>query len=1172
MGRWLEMKGIKGLFIVAGLLLWVSSGYSFNMVREFYEPYTGYFPNAIAVHGDYVYISYFLQGKVWVIDISDFTRPRKVNRLDSYYYFMAFHDNLGFTYGNPSDTGLIVLDMSDPVNPTPIGATSPFPINSNDRIEVMYPYTVSTSLAESLVVIDVSNPSNPAIISSLNISRDYQDFRITALTHIGNYIFLSASVETTSYARASMLFVVDLTDPTAPQVVYDTIMAPGYYANSMVPYQTPNGSYLYYTGQFGILVYELGDPTTPTLIDSVSTDHSLVGFVAYDTMGVAFDPDDMKLLYYHFSEPSMPVLFDSVDVDWRLELLAIKSYKTLATTRQAGSYSAAGLIVFDHDLVIGACALPYDTYFAGWLTLDYPYAYIISGTGLDILNISGPGMPEDIRTVYIDGLDYGSVVKYGNYLYAIGDHHITVVDVSEPENPIIVNQVYHDFTATLYPVLAFNGKLLVGHISPGVNCVLVFSLADPENPRYIGQIDFDGVHTPLTLAHSGNIVAFSLDYMGVELMDFSDLRNPVVISTIPDASIAYDVAIYDSLLYVATGSDSILVYNISNPYNPLLASVINEPYCFDTRHLKIDGHYLYAIGYSINARVFVFDLSSDPLHPAPAGCFTLTPEIEIRSFDVDSNTMFVLLSWEIVKLIEPTVFIHVGGDTVSPGQTAALPIHISNPHSNLAKVRFYLRRDVNFQFDSVSTIPELNCATSGRINIFFEMTGRDGTIPPMDSIVGHIFVTVDSNVDVNSILKFVPKYFRNDTLFGALSVNGEELGLRFTIEGIAIAPPVPAIIEPSDSSFLSGDSVTVIWNSVEGASAYELLLSDSSDFGSILDSVTTFDTLYTFTHLEEGIYYLKVRARSDSGFWSGYSQPVVFEIDRTPPGVPALISPIDGKWVGSSTVNFQWSAVRFKNSGERIGKLAPVHYVIEVLEHDMRVAIDTVDTNHWVHSLPEGSYTWRVRAFDDAGNQGGWSELENFGVDTTPPEIFSMTIWPDTSNFWGPFDVTAYVDDTLSGVSHVWLYWWFDTTGIDSTEMVLDSLWRGTIPASDDSANRTVSYFIKACDSAEPANFAFSDTVSFTLIHIEEGNRADGFSFDVDVTGRMMRIRLLLPVASTLRIKIYDIAGRMIFSLNKNFGSGMHELAVPVKLPNGLYLVRCESKFGDFTKKVIVAR
>ncbi len=101
-----------------------------------------------------------------------------------------------------------------------------------------------------------------------------------------------------------------------------------------------------------------------------------------------------------------------------------------------------------------------------------------------------------------------------------------------------------------------------------------------------------------------------------------------------------------------------------------------------------------------------------------------------------------------------------------------------------------------------------------------------------------------------------------------------------------------------------------------------------------------------------------------------------FSIETTPPEVPRIASPKDGGregYIGDTKVHFDWTDVSDPSG---------VRYAIQVSEQsnfaELLVDIDNLEESMYTlseaESLPPGSYYWRVKATDRAGNESAWTK------------------------------------------------------------------------------------------------------------------------------------------------------------------------------------------------------
>ena len=183
---------------------------------------------------------------------------------------------------------LIVLDVTNLVTPTEVGATAPFPYFVEDT-------TVSGTRAyvaaggAGLRVVDISDPANPAEIGAWD-SPGYAE----GVAVSGNTVYLADG----PYG----LRVVDVSDPASP-----TPLGSAYDMNYAFEVAV-SGDYAYVAAAgAGLLVADVSDPAHPLEAGTLNTpgyayDVAVSGATAY----VADAWEGLRLSLIHISEPTRP--------------------------------------------------------------------------------------------------------------------------------------------------------------------------------------------------------------------------------------------------------------------------------------------------------------------------------------------------------------------------------------------------------------------------------------------------------------------------------------------------------------------------------------------------------------------------------------------------------------------------------------------------------------------------------------------------------------------------------------------------------------------------------------------------------------------------------------------------------------------------------------------------
>ena len=198
--------------------------------------------------------------------------------------------------------------------------------------------------------------------------------------------------------------------------------------------------------------------------------------------------------------------------------------------------------------------------------------YIFLSIVLFMLLSCNKGSSDAARSAASTGAG-GSTARFtivGNYLYTVDKETLKVFDVSAAAAPVFLRSVPVGFDIeTIYP---FKDKLFIGSTS----VVHIFSLSDPANPQKLSQAvspevirRCDPVVAKDTVAYATLRANGSCGGAQSILATF-DIRN--VTSPVQKASFSlpepYGLGYKDSTLYVCDRHAGVMVFNISNGFQP----------------------------------------------------------------------------------------------------------------------------------------------------------------------------------------------------------------------------------------------------------------------------------------------------------------------------------------------------------------------------------------------------------------------------------------------------------------------------------------------------------------------------------------------------------------------------------------------------------------------------
>ncbi len=243
----------------------------------------------------------------------------------------------------------------------------------------------------------------------------------------------------------------------------------------------------------------------------------------------------------------------------------------------------------------------------GWLPFGPSYAlamkdsfcFVSSGGRIEILLMDSEGNLTKLNEVKAQGV-MTDLVIHENYLYAgLGCKGIEIFDISNPQQTSTVGFYQNE-------------------------------LGD-----WIWNLDISYPYI------------FSANGYHLKIIDVSNPRAPIELSSIGYPPNPLSVTVKDTFLFIGTYQSKLEVYSISNPSSPQLLDSLNLPILFYSyiTTMLLSNQYLFiggAMGYSNNRYLFVVDVS-DPSNPilvaSDSNFYTVIWDMGIR------DSLFYYLSW-----------------------------------------------------------------------------------------------------------------------------------------------------------------------------------------------------------------------------------------------------------------------------------------------------------------------------------------------------------------------------------------------------------------------------------------------------------------------------------------------------------------------------------------------
>jgi hypothetical protein len=267
------------------------------------------------------------------------------------------------------------------------------------------------------------------------------------------------------------------------------------------------------------------------------------------------------------------------------------------------------------------------------------YAYVVNGQGLEIVDITLPGLPlhKGSLTNGTGGallLGATSIYVSGNYAYVASyfSRALEIVDLSDPTSPIHKASLFVDLPLSVFVVGNY------AYVARNGGSTLIIDISDPGSPSIKGSVDTGpGVHHSIYVA--GNYAYITSEIQpalltgtnSLQIVDVTDPAAPALIGSLEDGtdgallSSPYSVYVFGNYAYVASaGSNALEIIDVTDPAAPFHkgsltngteGALLNFP-----QSIRIVGSDAYVVSSGSNA-LEVVDIS-DPALPVHKGSLT----------------------------------------------------------------------------------------------------------------------------------------------------------------------------------------------------------------------------------------------------------------------------------------------------------------------------------------------------------------------------------------------------------------------------------------------------------------------------------------------------------------------------------------------------------------------
>ncbi len=402
--------------------------------------------------------------------------------------------------------------------------------------------------------------------------------------------------------QASFVVALGIASATLGQVC--ELPTTGFLGNDM-HHVTRAGSMIYALGGLGIIAIDASDPSNLEIVGEVSSPfaNSRYAESMNNQADMAFDEGYLYivgndesatgltgLLIYETTDPTAPSQIGYVEIPEGPRRIAVQGDLAFVTNWKQGSVNdPVGLHVIDISDRSNPTLLSIVEIFPEMddLAVDGDYVYVATSgpstvpTPMYVIDVSDPVNPTIAKEFTVipggPGLATGIAID-GDYAYlsivyaAVNlPKGVATVDISDPENPVLVSAPILPFPVSVDAIHISNGYLFQSQEPLGIG---VYDLSNPITPVYLGSFE-TGSNRHVNFTVDGGVLTVAYD--GVETFDVS---SPVAVNSLdrinPPMEIPTAVAVRGDVAFVFDGElgapNMFKSIDISDPLNPIIMS------------------------------------------------------------------------------------------------------------------------------------------------------------------------------------------------------------------------------------------------------------------------------------------------------------------------------------------------------------------------------------------------------------------------------------------------------------------------------------------------------------------------------------------------------------------------------------------------------------------------
>ncbi len=503
---------------------------------------------------------------------------------------------------------LVVVDLSDPQEPTLVGSLLLNGVAQDIAVSVQHVYVCTDGL--SMEIIDIFNPSQP--------------------TRVGEYVTVLAPARVVLQGQYAFVLsdniglqVVDVSTPQAPVLA-------GQFNMCCPTEMAIAGSYAYVRSDFQTILLDISEPTAPALVSTVNLGGAMRMAAAGNLLYVLTD-SGAGFRVYGISNPASPIFLGYELVPSPQALVVVGNVVYLAT------YS--GLVVLDvsdpaNPEIVGESNGP-----EGLTDVALHEAQVVvtqQSGAVQVVDVSDPVSPQ-LEGQFRENARPRTVAISGTHAYLAGSvcaPALQVLDIAEPTVPTLAGEslemsewggndltirdsiaylavpddalLIYDISAAGLPTLLadFDAVLNVSNVAVEDTTAYILNggfqvvdVTDPSAPSLLGQLYHGLLNSAEGVASHENGAYVIVPFGVSSVIDVSKPSSPQIVGPFPVSNYAVDIEVSAARAYVLDLDFGLLVYELNNPTSPFLLTMPTGPFDWNSEwNVTIHGSFAYLAG------------------------------------------------------------------------------------------------------------------------------------------------------------------------------------------------------------------------------------------------------------------------------------------------------------------------------------------------------------------------------------------------------------------------------------------------------------------------------------------------------------------------------------------------------------------------------------------------